>query len=143
MRQIYSYSQGNDRFEKEPAGVCQALSARWIVARAGWHTSGARGVWVDASWMGTKKDMATHVDRIYAATRAARAAPMTWSIVARSKSGAFGVAIASRFFAVGALCPHAHSGIGALAGIGGTEFGEAAINSGLINWATPALVLAA
>jgi uncharacterized Ntn-hydrolase superfamily protein len=40
---------------------------------------------------------------------------MTWSIVARSKGGAFGVAIASRFFAVGALCPHAHSGIGALA----------------------------
>ncbi len=40
---------------------------------------------------------------------------MTWSIVARSKSGAFAVAIASRFFAVGALCPHAHSGIGALA----------------------------
>jgi uncharacterized Ntn-hydrolase superfamily protein len=40
---------------------------------------------------------------------------MTWSIVARAKSGAFGVAIASRFFAVGALCPHAHSGIGALA----------------------------
>ncbi len=40
---------------------------------------------------------------------------MTWSIVARSKSGAFGVAVASRFFAVGALCPHAHSGIGAVA----------------------------
>jgi len=40
---------------------------------------------------------------------------MTWSIVARSQSGAFGVAVASRFFAVGALCPHAHSGIGALA----------------------------
>jgi len=40
---------------------------------------------------------------------------LTWSIVARSKSGAFAVAIASRFFAVGALCPHAHSGIGALA----------------------------
>ena len=40
---------------------------------------------------------------------------MTWSIVARSRSGAFGVAIASRFFAVGALCSHAHSGIGALA----------------------------
>ena len=40
---------------------------------------------------------------------------MTWSIVARSTSGAFGVAVASRFFAVGALCPHAHSGIGALA----------------------------
>jgi uncharacterized Ntn-hydrolase superfamily protein len=40
---------------------------------------------------------------------------MTWSIVARSRAGAFGVAIASRFFAVGALCQHAHSGIGALA----------------------------
>ena len=39
---------------------------------------------------------------------------MTWSIVARDASGAFGVAVASRFFAVGALCPHAASGIGAL-----------------------------
>ena len=40
---------------------------------------------------------------------------MTWSIVARDGSGAFGVAIASRFFAVGALCPHARAGVGALA----------------------------
>ena len=40
---------------------------------------------------------------------------MTWSIVARDVSGAFGVAIASKFFAVGALCPHARSGVGALA----------------------------
>jgi uncharacterized Ntn-hydrolase superfamily protein len=40
---------------------------------------------------------------------------MTWSIIARDASGAFGVAIASRFFAVGALCPHARSGVGALA----------------------------
>ena len=39
---------------------------------------------------------------------------MTWSIVARDDGGAFGVAVASRFFAVGALCPHAASGIGAL-----------------------------
>ena len=39
---------------------------------------------------------------------------MTWSIIARDASGAFGVAIATRFFAVGALCPHAHSGVGAL-----------------------------
>ena len=39
---------------------------------------------------------------------------MTWSIVARHSDGAFGVAVASRFFAVGALCPHARSGIGAL-----------------------------
>jgi uncharacterized Ntn-hydrolase superfamily protein len=39
---------------------------------------------------------------------------MTWSIIARDTSGAFGVAIATRFFAVGALCPHAQSGVGAL-----------------------------
>jgi len=40
---------------------------------------------------------------------------MTWSIVARDASGAFGVAVASRFFAVGALCPYARAGVGALA----------------------------
>ena len=40
---------------------------------------------------------------------------MTWSIVARDSEGAFGVAVASRFFAVGALCPYARSGIGAVA----------------------------
>ena len=40
---------------------------------------------------------------------------MTWSIVARDSTGAFGVAIASKFFAVGALCLHAKSGVGALA----------------------------
>jgi len=40
---------------------------------------------------------------------------MTWSIVARDPSGALGVAVASRFFAVGALCPWARSGVGALA----------------------------
>ena len=39
---------------------------------------------------------------------------MTWSIVARDASGALGVVVASRFFAVGALCPYAHSGVGAL-----------------------------
>jgi uncharacterized Ntn-hydrolase superfamily protein len=39
---------------------------------------------------------------------------MTWSIVARDASGALGVAVASRFFAVGALCPYARSGVGAL-----------------------------
>ncbi|HEY3077550.1 MAG TPA: DUF1028 domain-containing protein, partial [Burkholderiales bacterium] len=37
------------------------------------------------------------------------------SIIARdAASGAFGVAIATRFFAAGALCPHARSGVGAL-----------------------------
>ncbi len=41
---------------------------------------------------------------------------MTWSIVARDPAtGAFGVAVATRFFAVGALCPHVASGVGALA----------------------------
>ena len=40
---------------------------------------------------------------------------MTWSIIARDRAtGTFGVAIATRFFAVGALCPHAASGVGAL-----------------------------
>ena len=41
---------------------------------------------------------------------------MTWSIVARDPAtGAFGVAVSTRFFAVGALCPHADGGVGALA----------------------------
>jgi len=39
---------------------------------------------------------------------------MTWSILARDASGAFGIAIASRFFGVGGLCPHVESGVGAL-----------------------------
>jgi uncharacterized Ntn-hydrolase superfamily protein len=40
---------------------------------------------------------------------------MTWSIIARDPdTGAFGVAISTRFFAVGALCPHASGGVGAL-----------------------------
>ncbi|TMH67515.1 MAG: DUF1028 domain-containing protein [Betaproteobacteria bacterium] len=40
---------------------------------------------------------------------------MTWSIVARDASGSLGIAIASRFFAVGALCPYVRANIGALA----------------------------
>ena len=40
---------------------------------------------------------------------------MTWSILARDDEGRFGVAIASRFFAVGALCVHTRRGVGALA----------------------------
>jgi uncharacterized Ntn-hydrolase superfamily protein len=40
---------------------------------------------------------------------------MTWSIVARDPAtAAFGVAVTSRFFAVGALCPYAAAGVGAL-----------------------------
>ncbi|MBW8268614.1 DUF1028 domain-containing protein [Caldovatus aquaticus] len=41
---------------------------------------------------------------------------MTWSILARDPdSGALGVAVATRFFAVGALCPRAEGRVGALA----------------------------
>ena len=41
---------------------------------------------------------------------------MTWSIVARdARTGALAVAVTTRFFAVGALCPHVQSGVGALA----------------------------
>jgi uncharacterized Ntn-hydrolase superfamily protein len=44
-----------------------------------------------------------------------KADAMTWSILARDEQGRFGVAIASRFFAVGALCVHTQRGVGALA----------------------------
>jgi uncharacterized Ntn-hydrolase superfamily protein len=41
---------------------------------------------------------------------------VTWSIVARDgASGAFGIAITTKFFAVGALCPYGRGGIGAIA----------------------------
>jgi uncharacterized Ntn-hydrolase superfamily protein len=39
---------------------------------------------------------------------------MTWSILARDAEGRFGIAIASRFFAVGALCTHTQRAVGAL-----------------------------
>ncbi|CAN1483838.1 COG3342 Uncharacterized conserved protein [Burkholderiaceae bacterium] len=39
---------------------------------------------------------------------------MTWSILARDESGYFGMAIASRFFAVGSLCVHSRRKVGAL-----------------------------
>src|SRR5258705_5374557 len=41
---------------------------------------------------------------------------MTWSIIARdSATGQFGIAVATRFFAVGARVPHIAAGIGAIA----------------------------
>ena len=50
----------------------------------------------------------------YAAGRWSR--PMTWSIIAKDpETGAFGVAVTTKFFAVGALCPHGGARIGALA----------------------------
>ena len=39
---------------------------------------------------------------------------MTWSIIACDVSGLVGVAVASRFFAVGALCAHGRGGVGAI-----------------------------
>lgn len=39
---------------------------------------------------------------------------LTWSILARDADGRFGAAIASRFFAVGALCLHTRRGVGTL-----------------------------
>ena len=45
-----------------------------------------------------------------------RMAGMTWSIIARDgHTGQFGIAVATRFFAVGALVPHIKSRIGAIA----------------------------
>jgi uncharacterized Ntn-hydrolase superfamily protein len=41
---------------------------------------------------------------------------VTWSILARDRqSGKFGIAVATRFFAAGALVPHVQSGVGAVA----------------------------
>ncbi|MGO4388358.1 DUF1028 domain-containing protein [Microvirga sp. 2YAF29] len=41
---------------------------------------------------------------------------MTWSIIAKDpESGAFGVAVTTKFFAVGALCPYGAAQVGALA----------------------------
>jgi uncharacterized Ntn-hydrolase superfamily protein len=41
---------------------------------------------------------------------------MTWSIIARDRAtGQFGIAVATRFFAVGARAPHIAAGIGAIA----------------------------
>jgi hypothetical protein len=73
MKKLYDFDQSADKFEREPQGVCQALSARWIVSRALWEP-GRDGAWVDKRWMGEKRDMEAHVARIYSATRAARAA---------------------------------------------------------------------
>ena len=39
---------------------------------------------------------------------------MTWSLLARESNGTLGVAIASRFFAVGSLCVHTQRGVGAV-----------------------------
>ena len=41
---------------------------------------------------------------------------MTWSIIARDEyTGRIGIAVATRFFAVGAMVPHIETGTGAIA----------------------------
>jgi uncharacterized Ntn-hydrolase superfamily protein len=41
---------------------------------------------------------------------------MTWSIIARDEeTGRVGIAVATKFFAVGALVPHVRTGAGAIA----------------------------
>lgn len=56
---------------------------------------------------------------------------MTWSILARDEHGHLGVAIASRFFAVGALCVHSKRGVGAMStqALMNPLFGPAGIDS--------------
>jgi uncharacterized Ntn-hydrolase superfamily protein len=68
---------------------------------------------------------------------------MTWSIVARDASGAFGVAIASKFFAVGALCRHVRSGVGAVAtqALVNPMYGAAALDA-VAHGRTPAEAIA-
>jgi uncharacterized Ntn-hydrolase superfamily protein len=67
---------------------------------------------------------------------------MTWSIVARDADGAFGVAVASRFFAVGALCPHARRETGALStqALVNPSYGPRALDL-LVGGAAPARVV--
>lgn len=68
---------------------------------------------------------------------------MTWSILARDADGTFGLAIASRFFAVGALCLHARRGVGALStqALMNPLYGPAGIDA-LAAGSTPAEVAA-
>ncbi len=69
---------------------------------------------------------------------------MTWSILARDSDGRFGAVIASRFFAVGALCLNARRGAGAVAtqALMNPLYGPACI-AGLAQGQTCAAVVAA
>ena len=69
---------------------------------------------------------------------------MTWSIVARDADGALGVAVASRFFAVGALCPYARREAGAVStqALVNPSYGPAALER-LVAGSSPQDALAA
>lgn len=59
--------------------------------------------------------MGQHGRRTGGRARGSRAGSMTWSILARDpETGTLGVAVATRFFAVGALCPHVEGRVAAL-----------------------------
>jgi uncharacterized Ntn-hydrolase superfamily protein len=69
---------------------------------------------------------------------------MTWSIVARDTDGTLAVAVASRFFVVGALCPYARRAAGAVAtqALVNPAYGPAALDRMALG-ASPADALAA
>ena len=71
-------------------------------------------------------------------------AAVTWSLLARDAEGRFGVAIASRFFAVGALCVYTQRGVGAVAtqALANPLYGPAALAL-LAQGHSPAAVVAA
>jgi hypothetical protein len=73
MVRVHEFDQSKDKFDREPEGVCQALSSRWIVSRALWDPR-RDGAWANGSWMNDRHEMEAHVWRIYASTRAARGA---------------------------------------------------------------------
>src|SRR5262249_38369246 len=87
------------------------------------HCAGARGPSLPRG--GERGPLAGIDDRgkvrLQGLGRADRAQPsrmdgMTWSIIAREQeTGRFGIAVSTRFFAVGALVPYVKSGIGAIA----------------------------
>jgi uncharacterized Ntn-hydrolase superfamily protein len=69
---------------------------------------------------------------------------VTWSILARDGRGHYGAAVASRFFAVGALCIHTRRGVGAVAtqALLNPLYGPAALDR-LARGEPPAAVVAA
>src|SRR5258706_12856 len=92
------------RRRRRAAAAEPAAAGRAGVQRGRDHRDGATG-----------DGEPSHEPRIAPAALQVSSRAMTWSIIARdAASGAFGVAIATRFFAAGALCPHARSGVGAL-----------------------------
>src|SRR5690606_30437966 len=65
---------------------------------------------------GKVRSVSTHLLACAARADSEGGAAMTWSIIARDEAtGRVGIAVASRFFAVGAVVPHIRTGVGAIA----------------------------